>query len=123
MRDRKSGFCIADHYGIALGVLHGRPHFLGSCAQFHPEAREVEEGSSVGYTDRYPAYFHGQALDVTTVPAGTYWLVHEANPDFELREASYADDAASLLVRISWPHSRRAPPRIATLRTCSRERC
>ena len=119
VRDRKSGFCIADHYAFA----RRRPRFLGNCAQFHPEARWVEEGSSVGYADRYPAYFHGQALDVTTVPAGMYWLVHEANSDFELREESYADDTASLLVRITWPHGRRAPPRIATLRTCSRERC
>ncbi len=40
--------------GHAIGVPHGPPRFLGDCAQFHPEARAVEEGSSVGYTDRYP---------------------------------------------------------------------
>ena len=68
VRDHKSGFCIADHYGIALGVAHGYPRFLGSCAQFDPKARFVEEGSSVGYTDRYPANFHGQNLDITKVP-------------------------------------------------------
>jgi hypothetical protein len=119
VRDHKSGFCIADHYGIAQGIAHAAPRFLGNCAQFHPEARAVEEGSSVGYTDRYPAYFHGQDLDITHVPAGRYWLVHRANSDFHLRERSYSDDSASLLIRIAWPGGHRAPPTISTLRSCS----
>jgi len=123
VRDHKSGFCIADHYGIAQGVPHGPPRFLSDCEQFHPEARFVEEGSSVGYTDRYPANFHGQNLDITNVPAGNYWLVHRANPDFHLREMHYGDNAASLLIRITWPGGHRAPPTISTLRVCSKERC
>jgi hypothetical protein len=123
VRDHKSGFCIADHYGIAIGMSHGPPRFLGDCAQFDPKARFVEEGASVGYTDRYPAFFHGQALDITKVPAGRYWLVHHANPDFHLRESHYGDDAASLLVRIEWPDGRRAAPRVTPLRACAREHC
>ena len=120
VRDYKSGFCIADHWGTAIGVPHGPPRFLGDCEQYHPEARAVEEGSSVGYTDRYPAFFHGQQLDITKVPAGRYWLVHRANEDFHLRETSYADNAASILIRLSW---RAGAPIITTLRTCLRERC
>jgi lysyl oxidase/WD40 repeat protein len=120
VRDHKSGFCIADHYGTAIGVPHGPPRFLGSCAQFDPKARFVEEGASVGYTDRYPAFFHGQGLDITKVPAGRYWLVHRANPDFHLRETRYDDDVASLLVRISW-HG--GAPTVTTLRTCNRATC
>jgi hypothetical protein len=123
VRDHKSGFCIADHYGIALGVRHGLPRFFGNCEQFHPEARFVEEGSSVGYTDRYPANFHGQNLDVSGVPSGNYWLVHRANPDWHLRETNYDDNTASLLVRITWPGGHRAPPSVTTLRRCLRERC
>jgi hypothetical protein len=123
VRDHKSGFCIADHYGIAVGVPHGSPRFLGSCAQFDPKARFVEEGSSVGYTDRYPANFHGQNLDITKVPAGRYWLVHRANPDFHLRETHYGDDVASLLVQITWPAGHRSAPRVTPLRACSKERC
>ena len=123
LRDRKSGFCIADHYGIALGVPHGPPHFLGNCGQFERGLRSVEEGSSVGYTDRYPANFHGQNLDVTGVPPGLYWLVHRANSDFGLREPNYANDTASLLMRISWPNGRGSPPRVAPVRVCLRERC
>ena len=120
VRDYKSGFCIADHWGTAIGVPHGPPRFLGDCKQYRPEARAVVEGSSVGYTDRYPAFFHGQQLDITKVPAGRYWLVHRANEDFHLRETSYSDNAASILIRLRW---RAGAPIVTTLRTCSRERC
>jgi hypothetical protein len=120
VRDHKSGFCIADHYGTAIGVPHGKPRFLGNCEQFHPNARFVEEGASVGYTDRYPAFFHGQQLDISGLAAGTYWLVHRANQDFHLRESSYGDNAASVLIRLTW---RDGTPHVTTLRTCSKERC
>jgi hypothetical protein len=120
VRDHKSGFCIADHYGLAIGVPHGPPRFFSNCEQFNPKARYVEEGSSVGYTDRYPAFFHGQSIDITKVKAGRYWLVHRANPDFRLREARYDDNAASLLVRIAWNDG---TPRVTPLRSCLRERC
>jgi hypothetical protein len=120
VRDHKSGFCIADHYGLAIGVPHGPPRFLSNCEQFNPRARYVEEGSSVGYTDRYPAFFHGQSIDISKVKPGRYWLVHRANPDFHLRETRYDDDAASLLIRITRPGG---VPHVTTLRSCLRERC
>jgi hypothetical protein len=120
VRDHKSGFCIADHYGTAIGVPHGPPRFLGNCAQFDPRATDVEEGASVGYTDRYPAFFHGQQLDITGVPAGKYWLVHRANEDYHLRESRYDDNAASVLIRLTW---RGGTPSVTTLRSCARERC
>ena len=120
LRDYKSGFCLADHWGHAVGMAHGPPRFRGNCEQFHRNARFVQEGSSVGYTDRYPAFFHGQQLDVTKLPAGRYWLVHRANEDFHLRETSYSDNVASLLIRLTW---RNGTPSVTKLRTCWRERC
>ena len=45
------------------------------------------------------------------------------NSDFGLREPSYANDTASLLVRLSWPNGRRSAPRVVALRACLRERC
>ena len=72
--DRKSGFCLADHWALVPGHVPGKPRrpvFHSNCKQFKPGALAVEQGTSVGYTDRYPAYFHGQNLDVTRVPTGT----------------------------------------------------
>jgi hypothetical protein len=54
------------------------------------------------------------------VTAGRYWLVHRANEDFHLRETSYSDDAASLLIRLTW---RAGAPVVTTCHTCSREPC
>jgi hypothetical protein len=118
-RDRKSGFCLADHYGTARRARPGRPFFLGNCAQGAPGARTVEQGSSVGYTDRYPAFFHGQDLVLTGLPAGRYVLVQTANPERRLREVDYANNSASLLVRLSWPSGTASAPRIQVLRTCA----
>jgi hypothetical protein len=75
----------------------------------------------VGYTDRYPANFHGQNLDITRVPAGRYVLVHRANPDLALRERDYGNNAASALVRIT---RREGVPRVDVLALCpGSERC
>jgi hypothetical protein len=120
-RDRKSGFCLADHYGIARRVRPARPFFLGSCAKGQPGARTVEQGSSVGYTDRYPPNFHGQNIDLTGIPAGVYVLVHRANPDRWLRELSYDNNAASVRLRLT---RRGGVPHVRVLRTCEdSERC
>jgi hypothetical protein len=42
----------------------------------------------------------GQMIDVTTVPDGTYRLVQRVNPARKLKEASYANNASSVLVAL-----------------------
>lgn len=127
LRDRKSGFCLADHYAHAPGrfALEPRaPVFTGYCEQGRPEAMSVHQGTSVGYTDRYPSHFHGQNLDLTGVKAGTYVLVHRANRRFLFRELRYENNAASLRIRIAWPHGRAKAPSVRVLRTCpDSDRC
>lgn len=123
VRDRKTGFCLADHYGYAARRVAGfsGPRFLGNCGQGEPELLSVEQGTSIGYTDRYPANFHGQNVDLTGVPAGDYILVHRANPEELLEELDYTNNAASLRVRLSWDGS---VPDVDTLRVCEgSERC
>jgi len=103
-RDGKSGFCLLDRWGHALrrpGIVPGTPRFVGDCAALQPEARLVDEGSSVGYTDRYPGFFHGQDIDITGLEPGLYELVHRANPERRIRELRYSNNDASALIRIS----------------------
>ena len=117
VRDRKSGFCLADHYGYAarrVAAFHG-PSFLGNCAASQPHVLSVEQGSSPGYTDLYPPHFHGQNLELRGVPAGIYVLVHRANPEGRLEELDYSNNAASLRIRLSWAGK---TPHVETLRVC-----
>ena len=116
VRDRKSGFGLADHWGAAPGSYPGRhPVFLGDCDQFHPEATHVLMGTSPGYTDRYPAFFHGQNINIAGVPTGTYVLMHRVNATMNLRELRYDNNAASVRIRLTW-HA--GTPSVRVLRTC-----
>jgi hypothetical protein len=123
VRDRKSGFCLADHYGLAarrVAVFSGG-RFYGNCAQGNPRALSVEQGTSVGFTDLYPAHFHGQNLELRGVPAGVYLLVHRANPGHRLEELDYTNNDASVRIRLTWSG---ATPHVQTLSTCqSSARC
>ena len=117
VRDRKSGFCLADHYGLAARRVTAFTggSFYGNCAQSNPSALSVEQGTSIGFTDLYPAHFHGQNLELRGVPAGVYVLVHRANPEQRLEEIDYTNNDASLRVRLSW---KGGTPYVETLRTC-----
>ena len=126
-RDHKTGFCLADHYGYAasrVGIRNPKPRFLGHCEKGNTRPFHVEQGSSVGFTDRYPANYHGQNVDLTGLPARTYWLVHVANPFGGIRELTRANDKASVLIRLSWPHGQAHTPVADVLRICeAAERC
>jgi dipeptidyl aminopeptidase/acylaminoacyl peptidase len=126
VRDRKSGFCLLDRWGRTRKRVPRTPRarFLSDCGQGNPGARRIEHGTSVGFTDRYPAHFHGQNVDLTGVRAGRYWLVHRANPFGRLRELDYENNDAAALIRITWPDGRRSPPNVDVLRACQdAERC
>jgi hypothetical protein len=117
VRDRKSGFCLADHYGLAKRRVtrFTGARFLGNCAASNPGALAVEQGTSTGFTDLYPANFHGQNLELQGIPAATYLLVHRANPTQQLEELDYTNDEASLRIRLTWTGG---VPKVDTLRTC-----
>jgi WD40-like Beta Propeller Repeat/Lysyl oxidase len=127
LRDRKSGFCLADHYAHAPGRFRNEPRgpvFKGYCEQGRPAAMAVHQGTSVGYTDRYPSHFHGQSLDLTGLAAGTYVLIHRANRRFLLRELRYENNAGALRIRIGWPNGGRSRPSVRVLKTCpDSDRC
>lgn len=117
VRDRKTGFCLADHYGLARHRVRGfrGAHFFGNCGQGRPDLFTIEQGTSIGFTDRYPGHFHGQNLEITRVPAGVYLLVHRANPSGRIRERTLANNAASIRIRIT---RRGGVPRVRVLSVC-----
>jgi len=126
VRDRKSGFCLLDRWGSVSPRIPGSgpPRFVGDCEAGRPDARRVVQGTSVGYVDRYPAFFHGQELELTGLPAGRYVLVHRANPVRAMRELRYSDNAASLLLELNWPNGLSSTPRVSVLRLCEgTDRC
>lgn len=123
VRDRKTGFCLADHYGLAAHRVRNfaGPRFLGNCGQGQPDLLSVEQGTSIGFTDRYPAHFHGQSLELASVPAGIYVLAHRVNASGRIRERTLANNAASVRLRLRW---RGGKPSVRVLRVCERsERC
>jgi hypothetical protein len=73
-------------------------------------------GTTPGYTDRYPAFFHGQNVDVTGMPAGIYNLVHRVNASMLLHELRYDNDAASVRIRLRWVAG---TPKVSVLRSCT----
>jgi hypothetical protein len=72
-------------------------------------------GTTPGYTDRYPAFFHGQNIEITGVPAGTYDVMHRVNASMQLHEQRYDNDAASVRIRLTW---RKGYPTVRVLRRC-----
>jgi hypothetical protein len=125
VRDRKSGFCLIDRWERAITRVPGvrPPRFTGDCGARNPGARRVEQGTSRGYADVYPAFFHGQDIALTGLPAGRYALVHRANPGARMRELRHGNNVAAVLVRLSWPRGPREAPRVRVLRRCERGTC
>lgn len=95
-RDRKTGFCLRDAYETQ--ALNRVPAWTSECGRGHPEARALRQGITPGFGDDYIPQKEGQSIDVTGLLPGRYVLVHRANPDRILRERSYANNAASVLI-------------------------
>jgi dipeptidyl aminopeptidase/acylaminoacyl peptidase len=127
LRDRKSGFCLTDRWGNAAAGWRGHrrsPVYTDYCARGNTRAQAVMQGTTVGYSDVYPAHFHGQNINVTRIPPGVYVLVHRASPNLLLRELRYENNAASVRIRLTWPQARSRKPAIRILRRCpATERC
>jgi hypothetical protein len=117
-RDRKSGFCVGNRYAVVAGVPRSdrSGQFDENCGKSRPGLLRMIEGLSPGWADDYKPNLEGQFLDITSVPAGRYFLVHRTNVDGRLRESRRGNDAASVLLSLRRP--RGAPPQVKVLRTC-----
>ena len=131
--DRKTGFCLGDRYLISQGPpgasVHGSRRTISvrasvitpqqlsdNCNSAKPNSLTVKEGITPGNGDNYKPSLEGQYLDITSVPAGRYWLVHRANSDHKLREVTFANDVSSSLIRIS--RSGTGRPSVRVLKSC-----
>jgi hypothetical protein len=102
--DQKTGFCLGDRYrtddSTTLPNEPPRPVWTEECGRNEPGLLSVAQGISPGYGDDYVPRLEGQYVDVTSVPAGRYLLVHRVNPDGVLEEETLSNNAASALIRI-----------------------
>jgi hypothetical protein len=102
--DRKTGFCLGDRYdtrdAVRIENEPEEPIWTEECGRGRPGLLEIDEGISPGYGDDYVPRLEGQYVDVTSVPAGRYLLVHRANPERAFVESDYENNAASLLIQL-----------------------
>jgi len=125
VRDRKTGFCLGDRYAVpdppALPARAREKVYRSACGLERPGLLGVKEGISVGWGDDYAANLEGQYLPLSHLRRGRYLLVHRVNSDHRLLESSYANNAASALLRLRW---RRRVPEIKILAVCAdSDRC
>jgi hypothetical protein len=118
VRDRKTGFCLGDRYGVTgvpLTAAAPQKRYRTRCGLAEPALLGVNEGISVGYGDDYTANLEGQYLPLTGLANGRYELIHRVNADRRLRETNYGNDASSALISVHW-HS--GVPHVDLLATC-----
>jgi hypothetical protein len=122
-RDHKTGFCLGDRYDASratrLPAEPARAVWTQECGRGQTERRRILEGISPGFGDDYVPLLEGQYIDVTGLAPGRYVLVHRVNSDRDIRESSYADNAASVLLELR--RDSRGKPSVSVLRTCPDE--
>lgn len=104
VRDRKTGFCLGDRYdtndAVRIENEPEEPFWTEECGRGSPGLLGVSEGISPGYGDDYVPRLEGQYVDVTSLREGRYVLVHRANPEREVLESDYENNAASVLIQL-----------------------
>ena len=120
VRGTKMGFCLGDRYNTnrrtRLTGEPASPRWTHECGRGQTGLQRLEEGISVGYGDDYAPYLEGQFVSLAGLASGRYLLVHTADPRSFLREATRANNSASVLFRLRRPAGER--PRITILATC-----
>jgi hypothetical protein len=70
---------------------------------------EVTLGTSVGWADVYPASYPGNVIDVTGL-RGCFVVLHRADPEHHILEASEANNVSARVVRLPFkPGAQRCP--------------
>ena len=90
MRGRKQAYCMEDSYQVHRGPNVG-------CS---PRTTCESQGIQAGWADVYGNDLDCQWIDITTVPAGTYFLAVTLNPTRTFEEVTYANNTAVVPVTI-----------------------
>jgi Lysyl oxidase len=115
VEDRKTGFCLGDRYRVRRPAGPPAAVFTSRCGLGQTALLGIREGISVGFGDDYLPALEGQYLPLTGLRDGRYVLVHRVNVERRIRERGYANDAASLLLRLRW---RLGVPYVRVLARC-----
>jgi hypothetical protein len=100
----KTTYCLRD-LKRTHGHLPGSPigaHYPG-CSQ-DPHARSRTVGTSVGWSDIYPATYNENYIDVTGL-RGCFAYVHIADPNNVIYESNDDNNASAVTVRLPWTGS------------------
>jgi len=109
-RSPKEAWCLAptdqiDQLVTNAEIRPGNPLLATACGD--RSAVQVREVLEVGAGDTYSSDTPGQAIDVTTVPNGTYDLSVQANPAGVMREATTGDNTALRRIVLGGTRGRR----------------
>ena len=108
VRDRKRGFCLGDRYRAEPrpAAAVDAPVYLTRCGFGNPTRLSLTEGISVGWGDDYGAYLDSQSIDVTSIPAGRYLLVHTVNVRGRILERDRSNNVAIRRIALRRVHGR-----------------
>jgi hypothetical protein len=112
-------FCLEDSAN-PYPVLPGEPLYkvYAGCGKSKPSLLSLDVGISVGWANKHAAGKTGQMIDITTLPAGRYVLVHRVDPAGRLTESSDANNVSSTLLQVTWTPGVTLPT-VKILRRCS----
>jgi hypothetical protein len=118
---RKTGFCLGDRYrATTVAPLEASPRavYRSECGKGDRRRLSLRQGISVGYGDIYRPNLEGQSFDITGLPEGEYVLSQHVNAEQSLLETDYANNAASIRIRLTWPLGEEGMPGMETIARC-----
>jgi Lysyl oxidase len=101
-RSHKQGFCMSEPDAV----------FTDFCGYKRPGELGQIEGMLPHTADFYDALVEGQYIDITGVPAGKYLLLNWVDSQCQLKEATYADNAATTAFQLTYPHGSNSLPTV-----------
>jgi hypothetical protein len=105
----KTVYCLRDLKRTAPGLARSpRNRVYPACSQ-RLSQRSATLGTSVGWSDVYPATYYENWVDVTGL-RGCFAYVHIADPTNVIYESNEDDNASSVVVRLPFTGSSRGCP-------------